>query len=81
MNGIFEKRSAEPTGNQRTYIAEPKPSGTLYISQRAIKESFWFRFFQKANGVKRGRAPEKTAFSFCEAFSFALLVSKEKAIE
>ena len=33
-------KSAEPTGNQRTHIAPTKPSGTLYISQRAIKESF-----------------------------------------
>ena len=61
--------------------SRPKRSGTLYISQRAIKESFWFRFFQKANGVKRGRAPEKRRFSFCQAFSFALISSKEKAKE
>ena len=37
--------------------------------------------FSKGGGVKRGRAPEKRRFSFCEAFSFAPLVSKEKAVE
>ena len=73
-------KSAEPTGNQRTHITHPKPSGTMYISQRAIKKSFG-QAFSKACGVKRGRAPEKRRFSFCEAFSFAPLVSKEKAKE
>ena len=43
-----EQSKAGSTKNQRTYIAEPKPSGAMYISQRAIKKSFWFRFFQKS---------------------------------
>ena len=58
---------------QRIHIAEPKPSGALYILQRAIKKSFCGAFFKKRQ--------RKTAFSFCEAFSFALMVSKEKAKE
>ena len=32
-------------------------------------ESFWFRFFQKANGVKRGRAPEKTVLFFLRIYN------------
>ena len=59
---------------------QTKPSGAMYISQRAIKKSFRPPF-SKGGGVKRGRAPEKRRFSFCEAFSFAPLVSKEKAKE
>ena len=68
---LFSK-SAEPTSNQRTHIAFPKPSGAVYILQRPIQESFCGAFFKKRQ--------RKTAFSFCKAFSFALLVSKEKAI-
>ena len=51
----------------------------MYISQRAIKESFWFRFFQKANGVKRGRAPEKTALFFLRSFFFCASCVKRKS--
>ena len=52
---LFSK-SAEPTGNQRTHIAKSKPSGTLYISQRAIKESFGPPFSK--GGRFSGRRPE-----------------------
>ena len=41
--------------------------------------SFWFRFFQKANGVKRGRAPEKTAFFFLRSFFFCAYATKRKS--
>ena len=65
--------------NQCTHIARPKPSGAMYISQRAIQKSFWFRFFQKANGVKRGRAPEKTALFFLRSFFFCAYATKRKS--
>ena len=42
-------------------------------------ESFWFRFFQKANGVKRGRAPEKTALFFLRSFFFCASCVKRKS--
>ena len=42
-------------------------------------ESFWFRFFQKANGVKRGRAPEKTALFFLRSFFFCASGVKRKS--
>ena len=62
-----------------THIAPTKPSGALYILQRAIQESFWFRFFQKANRVKRGRAPEKTALFFLRSFFFCASCVKRKS--
>ena len=42
-------------------------------------KSFWFRFFQKANGVKRGRAPEKTALFFLRSFFFCASCVKRKS--
>ena len=62
----FFEKSAEPTGNQRTHIAEPKPSGTVYISQRAIKESFRPPF-SKGGGFS-GRRPEAHSAE-CETLS------------
>ena len=58
-----------------------KAIGCFVNLAKSDQGKFLRSFFQKANGVKRGSAPEKTAFSFCEAFSFALISSKEKAIE
>ena len=73
---LFSK-SAEPTANQRTHIARPKPSGALYILQRAIKESFG-QAFSKACGVKRGRAPENSVF-FLRSFFFCAYATKRKS--
>ena len=42
--------------NQCTHIARPKPSGAMYISQRAIKKSFGPPF-SKGGGFS-GRRPE-----------------------
>ena len=60
-----KKRSAEPTGNQRIHIAQPKRSGAMYISQRAIKKSFG-QAFSKACGVKGQspcRPPQRSEYS------------------
>ena len=41
-------------------------------------KSFWFRFFQKANGVKRGSAPENGAFLFAKLFLLRFWCQKKK---
>ena len=51
----------------------------MYISQRATQESFWSSFFQKTCGVKRGRAPEKTALFFLRSFFFCASCVKRKS--
>ena len=53
----FFQKSAEPTSNQRTMFAQTQ------------MESFWSSFFQKTCGVKRGRAPEKTALFFLQIYN------------
>ena len=42
-------------------------------------ESFWSSFFQKTCGVKRGRAPEKTALFFLRSFFFCASCVKRKS--
>ena len=42
-------------------------------------KSFWSSFFQKTCGVKRGRAPEKTALFFLRSFFFCASCVKRKS--
>ena len=50
------------------------------FAQTQLK-SFCGAFFKKRTGSRGAEPPKKRRFSFCEAFSFAPLVSKEKAKE
>ena len=50
----------------------------MYISQTSIKKSFG-QAFSKACGVKRGRAPEKTALFFLRSFFFCASCVKRKS--
>ena len=51
--------------------AEPKPSGAMYISQRAIQKSFCGAFFKKRQ--------RKTAFFFLRSFFFCASCVKRKS--
>ena len=44
-----------------------------------LRKVFGFAFFQKANGVKRGSAPEKTALFFLQSFFFCASCVKRKS--
>ena len=73
-------KSAEPTNNQRTHIIRPNNAvGHNVHLAKSDQEKFLRSFFQKANGVKRGRAPEKTAFFFLRSFFFCASCVKRKS--
>ena len=54
-----------------THIAHSKPSGAVYISQRAIKKSFCGAFFKKRQ--------RKTALFFLRSFFFCASCVKRKS--
>ena len=72
--------SAEPTEESTHTHNSPKAVGGCVHLAKSDSEKFWSSFFKSLRG-QEGQSPRKTAFSFCEAFSFALISSKEKAIE